>query len=81
MACLLLSSAYAGNLKGFLTQPPMMPKIETFKQVHDSGLPIYWPDYGSRRSCKDHIDPIVREVAKNSLHYAESDREEYAKMV
>ena len=78
MACL---SAYSGNLKGFLTRPIMMPKIETFKQVHDSGLPIYSADHGLKHSFKDHIDPIVREVAKNSLCYTEIDREGYAKMV
>ena len=78
MACLLLSSAYSGNLKGFLTQPIMMPKIETFKQVHDRGLPVYWPDRLLRRSREDHIDPIVSEVAKNSHDDLASG---YAKMV
>ena len=81
MACLLLSSAYSGNLKGFLTKPIMTPKIETFKQVHDSGLPIYWHDHGSKDFVKSHINPMVREVAKNSLQYVKSDREGIAKAV
>ena len=80
MACLLLSSAYSGNLKG-LTKPIMTQKIETFKQVHDSGLPIYWHDHGSKDSIKNHVDPMVREAAKNSLQYVKSDREGIAKMV
>ena len=40
--CFLLSAAYAGNLKGFLANPGMSPKVETVQQVLDSGLPFYW---------------------------------------
>ena len=58
---LLVSAAFSGNLKGFLTNPGYYPKIDTLQKVLDSGLPFYWNEYTSASVMlsKSHWNPTV----------------------
>ena len=58
---LLISAAFSGNLRGFLTNPGYYPKIDTLQKVLDSGLPFYWNENmgASNMLSKSHSNPTV----------------------
>ena len=62
LSCFVLSAAYAGNLRGFLTNPKMTPEIKSLQQVLDSGLPYYYRNIGYESFQKKHVNPTVAEM-------------------
>ena len=69
LACFILSSSYAGNLKGFLTNLGNEPKIETPEQVLESGLPYYWHDHGTKIFFEHTQNKAVQMLDKTSLSF------------
>ena len=81
MSCLILSAAYAGNLKGFLTNPGMTDTIDNLKQVIESGTPYYWHNHNNLESLQDHFDPNIKTAARNGLQYPADSAEVLAGLV
>ena len=82
LSCLLLSAAYAGKLKGFLTNPGLTRKIETLQQVFESELPYYWNDHGIKMALGNHPNPDVEKLieTRRQIPGAKFQKEIYDKV-
>ena len=62
--CLIISSAYSGNLKAYLTTPMYSDPINSLKDVVESGLPWGMVLYGEdeERLMQQSQDPIIQTI-------------------
>ena len=67
--CLVISSAYAGNLMAFMTTPSFTYPINTLRQVLESGLPWAMVLYGEEEEemMENSKDPVIKEIWDNKI--------------
>ena len=67
--CLIISSAYSGNLKAFLTTPSFSDPMNSLKDVVESGLPWGMVLYGEdeERLMQQSQDPIIQTIWREKI--------------